>query len=84
TGATPGEPFTPAHAARLLSSPAGLLKGAGEARVVPVINMVDDPEKEALATAAAEAALESTHRFDRVLLLRLNRPEPVVAVIGAR
>ena len=33
--------------------------------------------------AAAEAALESTDRFDRVLLLRLNRPEPVVAVIGA-
>jgi len=56
---------------------------AGTARVVPVINMVDDAEKEALARAAAEAALESTDRFDRVLLLRLNRPEPVVAVIGA-
>lgn len=83
TGATPGEPFTPAHAARLLASPAGLLKGAGSARVVPVINMVDDAGKEALARAAAEAALESTDRFDRVLLLRLNRPEPIVAVVGA-
>ena len=82
-GAEPGETFAPAHAARLLSSPHGLLKGAGTARVVPVINMVDDAEKEALARAAAEAALESTDRFDRVLLLRLNRPEPVVAVIGA-
>jgi hypothetical protein len=45
--------------------------------------MVDDAEKLALATAAAEAALELTDRFDRVVLLRLNRPEPVVAVIGA-
>jgi probable selenium-dependent hydroxylase accessory protein YqeC len=82
-GAAPGEPFTPACAARLLASEEGLLKGAADARVVPVINMVDDAEKLALATAAAEAALELTDRFDRVVLLRLNRPEPVVAVIGA-
>ena len=89
-GITPGETFTPACAARLLASADGLLKGAGsgggagDPRVVPVINMVDDAEKLALATAAAEAALELTGRFDRVLLLRLNRPDPVVAVIGAR
>lgn len=81
TGAVEGEPFTPAHAARLLASDQGLLKGAGEARVTPVINMVDDPARHALATETAEAALELSDRFDRVLLLRLNRPDPVVAVI---
>lgn len=83
-GITPGEPLTPAAAARLLASDEGLLRGAGDARVVPVINMVDDADKLALATATAEAALDLTDRFDRVVLLRLNRPEPVVAVIGAR
>ena len=83
-GSAPGAPFTPACAARLMASDEGLLKGAGDARVVPVINMVDDAEKLALATATAEAALELTDRFDRVVLMRLNRPDPVVAVIGAR
>lgn len=89
-GIAPGEPFMPDCAARLLASPDGLLKGAGDTgdagniRVVPVINMVDDAEKLALATATAEAALELTDRFERVVLLRLNRPDPVVAVIGAR
>ena len=82
TGATPGEPFTPAHAARLLASPDGLLKGAGDARIVPVINMVDDPARQQLATEAAEQALALTDRFDRVVLARLRDANPVVAVIG--
>lgn len=82
TGATPGEPFTPAHAARLLASPDGLLKGAGDARVVPVINMVDDPARQQFATEAAERALALTDRFDRVVLARLRDANPLVAVIG--
>lgn len=82
TGATPGRPFTPAHAACLLASPDGLLKGAGKARVVPVINMVDDPMRQRLATEAAEQALALTDRFDRVVLARLRDADPVVAVIG--
>jgi len=81
TGAGPGEAFSPVHAARLLASDEGLLKGAGDARVVPVINMVDDPERRRLATEAAAEALRLTSRFDRVVLARLNRPDPVVAVI---
>jgi probable selenium-dependent hydroxylase accessory protein YqeC len=80
-GATPGEAFLPAHAARLLASDQGLLKGAGAARVVPVINMVDDPERLRLATETAEQALALTTRFDRVVLARLKDPAPVVAVI---
>jgi probable selenium-dependent hydroxylase accessory protein YqeC len=82
TGAVPGEPFTPAHAARLLASRDGLLKGAGDARVVPVINMVDDPARQQLATEAAERALDLTDRFDRVVLARLRDANPVVAVLG--
>jgi probable selenium-dependent hydroxylase accessory protein YqeC len=81
TGATPGEAFLPGHAARLLASRHGLLKGAGAARVVPVINMVDDPDRQRLATETAERALQLSERFDRVVLARLKDPDPVVAVI---
>ena len=81
TGATPGEIFTPTHAARLMTSEDGLLKGAGEARVVPVINMVDDPQRQRLAAETAAEALRLTRRFDRIILARLNRPDPVVAVL---
>ena len=81
TGATLGEPFAARHAARLLASEAGLLKGAGAARVVPVINMVDDDSRRRLAVETAELALEATKRFDRVLLLRLKDPQSIVAVI---
>lgn len=37
----------------LSPSEQGLLKGVGAARVVPVINMVDEPRYEALALEAA-------------------------------
>jgi hypothetical protein len=47
-----------------------------------VINMVDDKSKEKLATRAAETALESSSRFDRVVLARMRDPaRPLVAVI---
>jgi len=82
TGATPGQSFDPLHAARLLASEHGLLKGTTGARVVPVINMVDDPERLALATEAARLALELTDRFDFVVLARLRDADPVVAVVG--
>lgn len=81
TGAGPGQPFLPRHAARLLASDDGLLKGAGSARVVPVINMVDDADRLALAHDTAHQALALTRRFDRVVLARLKDPDPVVAVI---
>lgn len=80
-GGAAGEPFLPEHAARLLASEHGLLKGAGGARVVPVINMVDDPERLQLATETARRALALTARFDRIVLARLKAADPVVAVI---
>ncbi|MEE8550173.1 MAG: selenium cofactor biosynthesis protein YqeC [Gemmatimonadota bacterium] len=82
SGARRGEPLTAEHLARLLASPSGALKGVGDAQVVPLINMVDDPEWEAAAREAAEAALHLTRRFDRVVLASMRRPEPVVRVIG--
>jgi probable selenium-dependent hydroxylase accessory protein YqeC len=81
TGTVPGGTFTPIHAARLLASEHGSLKDAGSARVVPVINMVDDPVRQQLATEAARHALSLTDRFERVVLARLKSAEPVVAVI---
>ena len=53
TGAEPGEPLTPEHVARLLTSEHGALRGVGRATVVPIINMVDDQAKRAAAREAA-------------------------------
>lgn len=80
-GVTPGENLRPEHAARLLASGAGLLKGAAGARVLPVINMVDDATRRSLAEDTARRALELTARFDRVLLTCFRNADPVVAVI---
>lgn len=81
TGCREGEVFQPLHAARLLAKPAGLLKGAGESEVRPVINMVDDDEKFALANEAAALALDMTTRFQQVLLTCLRHTVEVVAVV---
>jgi probable selenium-dependent hydroxylase accessory protein YqeC len=76
-----GEILQAVHIARLLASEQGLLKGVGAARVVPVINMVDDPRYEALALETAHAALALTPRFDRVVLASMRRPDAVVRVV---
>jgi probable selenium-dependent hydroxylase accessory protein YqeC len=82
TGTAPGELLTPEAVGRLLASEHGALQHAGSARVAPVINMVDNRNKEELARAAAAAAIAMTSRFDRVVLCCLRRPEdPVVAVV---
>ena len=67
-GVRAGEPLGTEHVARLLASEEGGLHGVGQARVIPVINMVDDDERRGLATEAAERALAATERFDRVVL----------------
>lgn len=82
TGARPGDIVTPSHVGKLLSSPNGLLRDVGDARVVPVINMVDDASSERLARDAAAVALASTDRYDRLVLCCMRRPhDPVVAVV---
>ena len=82
TGVAPGEVLTPKAVGRLLASEQGALYRAAGGRVAPVINMVDNDDKEELARAAAAAAIALTSRFDRVVLCCLQRPErPVVAVV---
>ena len=82
TGVAPGETLTPEAVGRLLASEQGSLHCTAGARVAPVINMVDNDDKEELARAAATAAIALTSRFDRVVLCCLRRPErPVVAVV---
>lgn len=82
TGVAPGMPLTPEAVGRLLASNDGALRRAGHARIMPVINMVDDAQAERLARAAASAALAMTARFDCVVLCCLRRPAaPVVAVV---
>ncbi len=83
TGARPGERVTPEHVAALLADERGALKNVGGARVVPIINMVDDAEREALAVAAAELALQLSDRFSRVLLCSMLASQPLVRIVDA-
>lgn len=81
TGAREGEPLTPLHVAKLIASPDGLLRGVGAARVVPVINMADSDAERASALEAARIALDSSDRYDRVVVTAMDRDDPVVAVV---
>ena len=82
TGLQPGAEITAESVGRLLSADQGALQGVGEARVVPVINAVDDGGRRALAEQAARVALDASDRFDRVVLTsHKDRAEPLVAVI---
>lgn len=82
TGVPRGGMLTAEAVGRLLASEDGALCGVGNARVAPVINMVDNEQKEELAMAVATAAIAMTSRFDRVVLCCLRRPSaPVVTVV---
>lgn len=81
TGARRGTPLQPEHLARLLASDQGMLKDIGKACVIPIINQVDDAERQALAALAARRALALSHRFDRVVLTTMRCPQPIVQVI---
>ncbi len=82
TGIAPGEVLTSEAVGRLLASDQGSLHCTAGARVAPVINMVDNDDKEQRARAAASAAIAMTSRFDRVVLCSLRRPgAPIVAVV---
>jgi probable selenium-dependent hydroxylase accessory protein YqeC len=82
TGAAPGETLAPIHIARLLVSEAGALHKAGDATVVPIINMVDDLAARLAAREAARQALAMTRRFERVVLTAMTAGQPVVEVVG--
>lgn len=81
TGAREGELLTPWHIAKLIASPDGLLRGVGHARVIPVINMADSAVERAAALEAARIALDSSDRYDRVVVAAMHADDPIVAVL---
>jgi hypothetical protein len=56
-----------------------LLKDVGRAAVIPILNMADEREAQAIETA--RLALELTDRFDRVVLAAMRRDNPLVRVV---
>jgi probable selenium-dependent hydroxylase accessory protein YqeC len=82
TGAAEGEALTPIHVARLLASEAGALHKAGDATVVPIINMTEEPAARLAAREAARCALAMTRRFGRVVLAAMTAEQPLVEVVS--
>lgn len=83
TGLAPGATLTPEALARLIADPRGLLCGTGMATVVPVINQVDDAERQEQAWLAARHALALAEgRLERVVLTCMTAAaDPLVAVV---
>lgn len=81
TGLAQGATVEVPHLAALLASPDGSLRGVGDARVIPVINMVDDASWARLAEEVAHRALAATRRFDTVVLAAMRAPRPLVRVV---
>lgn len=67
-GIAPGARIEAGHVSALLSHPRGALKGVGRARVIPLINMVDNPQLHVLARDIAHAALAQSERISTVVL----------------
>jgi probable selenium-dependent hydroxylase accessory protein YqeC len=81
TGLRRGERIGVDHLARLLASPEGAARNVGDARLVAVINQVDDRDRLSLARQAAEQALAASDRLERVVLACLRAEQPVLEVM---
>ena len=82
TGLNKNDTIRPEHIARLLSSDEGSLRNSGMAKVIPLINMVDDSELEKTAREAVKQALQMTDRFNSVILAAMNKDQPIVDIIS--
>jgi probable selenium-dependent hydroxylase accessory protein YqeC len=81
TGLSIGDELRPEHVGTVLSSPDGGLKGVPEdATVIPLLNKVDDPEREAVAREIA-AVIHERADVPRVVLTSMIADEPLVAVV---
>ena len=81
TGLERGERIGADDVATVLASDDGGLKGVpDDAQAVPLVNMVDDETLEATARDVARGVLDRTS-VERVVLSRMNAPDPVVAVV---
>jgi len=76
-----GERISAVHLARLISSDQGSVKNAGDATIIPVLNMVESKQDLRLARLVAEQALDRSTRFNRVVLASMVRENPVLQVI---
>ncbi len=81
TGLARGERIGAEHLARLLASAEGAQRNIGAARLVAIINQVDDDDRLHLARQAAERALGNSSRLDRVVLACLRAQQPVLEVL---
>ncbi len=77
-----GQTLGAGHLATLLAQLVARSRVSDRVRVVPVINMVDGPDLERFAREAARRLLELDPQLPRVVLAAMNRPEPLVAVVG--
>ena len=64
----------------LAGNEGGLRRVPDDARAVPLVNMVDDEALEATGREIAEGVLDRAN-VERVVLSRMNAPDPVVAVV---
>lgn len=80
-GLNENDEIKPEHIAKLFASNNGALKNTGDAKVIPLINMVDYVEQEVLAKEAAQLVLSMTDRFDKVVLAAMKEENPIVDVI---
>lgn len=81
TGAAPDEVLTPRHVARLVASRDGLLRGIGNVRMVPVINMAETAAERAAALETARIALDLSDRYDRVVVAAVRNADPIIEVV---
>lgn len=81
TGVGENDVIEPIHVARLLASPDGSLKNTGSAKVIPLINMVDNREREQLAREAAIAALSLSDRYEYIVLAAMKNDNPIIDII---
>ncbi|MCK8514818.1 selenium cofactor biosynthesis protein YqeC [Methylonatrum kenyense] len=81
TGLAPGETVRPRDLAVLFSHPQGLMKGVGDRPVVPLLHMVDDPEREYWAREVGRETLAREPRFPHVVLTSARHDPYLVAVV---
>ncbi|MGI9435872.1 MAG: selenium cofactor biosynthesis protein YqeC [Geminicoccaceae bacterium] len=74
--------LAPIHIARLLSHRNGALRAAGDAKIVPIINMADAQDRLDASIEAARLALALTDRFDQVVVASMTEKAPVLEVIS--
>jgi hypothetical protein len=75
------EVLTPRHVARLMASADGLLRGCGDARVVPIINMADSEARRKAAVETARIALTLSNRYDRIVIAAMTADDPIIEVV---